>query len=40
MDLAKGVQSGMVDKEYLSAQAAKSKAIAGYDILQQMKRML
>ncbi len=40
MDLAKGVQSGMVDKEYLTAQAAKSKAIAGYDILQQMKRTL
>ncbi len=40
VDLAKGAQSSLVSKDYLATQAAKSKAIAGYDILEQMKRTL
>ena len=39
MDLAKAVQAGTVSASYLAEQAAKSKAITGYDILQQMKRI-
>lgn len=39
MDLAKAVQAGTVSASYLSEQAAKSKAITGYDILEQMKRV-
>ncbi|MGE0680740.1 MAG: CoA ester lyase [Candidatus Binatia bacterium] len=39
MDLAKAVQAGTVDASYLTEQAAKSKSITGYDILEQMKRI-
>ena len=39
MDLAKAVQAGTVTAEYLAETAAKSKAITGYDILEQMKRV-
>jgi citrate lyase subunit beta/citryl-CoA lyase len=39
VDLAKAVQAGAVDAGYLSAQAAKSKAITGYDILEQLRRI-
>ena len=39
MDLAKAVQAGTVSAAYLAEQAAKSKAITGYDILEQMKRV-
>ena len=39
MDLAKAVQAGTVDAAYLAEQAAKSKSITGYDILEQMKRV-
>ncbi len=39
MDLAKAVQAGTVDTAYLGEQAAKSKSITGYDILEQMKRI-
>lgn len=39
MDLAKAVQAGDVSSEYLAEMAAKSKAITGYDILEQMKRI-
>lgn len=38
MDLAKAAQAGEVTWEYLKDQAAKSKAITGYDILEMMKR--
>jgi citrate lyase beta subunit len=38
MDLAKAAQAGKIDWEYLSAQAAKSEAVSGYDILQKMGR--
>jgi len=39
MDLAKAVQAGTVPAPYLAEQAAKSKAITGYDILEQMRRV-
>lgn len=39
MDLAKAVQAETVEPAYLAEQAAKSKAITGYDILEQMKRV-
>ncbi|MBI3797787.1 MAG: CoA ester lyase [Deltaproteobacteria bacterium] len=39
MDLAKAVQAGTVSAAYLAEQAAKSKGITGYDILEQMKRV-
>ena len=39
MDLAKAVQAGTVEASYLTEQAAKSKSITGYDILEQMKRI-
>jgi citrate lyase beta subunit len=39
MDLAKAVQAGTVSSAYLAEQAAKSKSITGYDILEQMKRI-
>lgn len=39
MDLAKAVQAGKVTPVYLAEQAAKSKSITGYDILEQMKRV-
>ena len=39
MDLAKAVQAGTVSAAYLAEQAAKSKSITGYDILEQMKRI-
>jgi citrate lyase subunit beta/citryl-CoA lyase len=39
MDLAKAVQAGTVTAAYLAEQAAKSKAITGYDILEQMRRI-
>jgi citrate lyase subunit beta/citryl-CoA lyase len=39
MDLAKAVQAGTVSAAYLAEQAAKSKSITGYDILEQMKRV-
>jgi hypothetical protein len=38
MDLAKAAQAGEVTWEYLKDQAAKSKAITGYDILEMMRR--
>ena len=38
MDLAKAVQAGNGQPAYLAEQAAKSKSITGYDILEQMKR--
>ena len=39
MDLAKAVQAETVTPAYLAEQAAKSKAITGYDILEQMRRV-
>ncbi|MBI1885908.1 MAG: CoA ester lyase [Chloroflexi bacterium] len=39
MDLAKAVQAGKLDADYLAEQAAKSKAVTGYDILQVMGRV-
>jgi citrate lyase subunit beta/citryl-CoA lyase len=39
MDLAKAVQAGKVSPEYLAAQAEKSKAVTGYDILRTMRRV-
>ena len=39
MDLAKAAQAGTVTYEYLAGQAAKSKAITGYDILEVMRRV-
>jgi citrate lyase subunit beta/citryl-CoA lyase len=39
MDLAKAVQAETVEPAYLAEQAAKSKAITGYDILEQMRRV-
>ncbi len=39
MDLAKAAQAGSVEPAYLAEQAAKSKAITGYDILEQMRRV-
>ena len=38
-DLAKGVQSGAVTAAFLAEQAAKSRQITGYDILDQLRRM-
>jgi citrate lyase beta subunit len=38
MDLAKAAQGGEVSWEYLEAQAAKSKAVTGYDILEMTRR--
>ncbi len=38
MDLAKGVQSGTVESAYLAEQAAKSRSVTGYDILELMRR--
>lgn len=38
MDLAKGVQNGDVDPRYLAEQAAKSRAVTGYDILDLVRR--
>jgi citrate lyase beta subunit len=40
MDLAKGVQAGTVEADYLAHWAAKSKEVTGYDILQVMKRVM
>jgi hypothetical protein len=39
MDLAKAVQGGKLDAEWLPAQAAKSKEVTGYDILKVMRRV-
>lgn len=39
MDLAKGVQAGMVDAAYLAEQAARSRGVTGYDILELMRRV-
>ncbi|MGB2693860.1 MAG: CoA ester lyase [Dehalococcoidia bacterium] len=39
MDLAKAVQAGKLDQAWLTAQAAKSKEVTGYDILQVMGRV-
>ena len=38
MDLAKAAQAGTVSPEYLATQAAKSKGVTGYDILELMRR--
>ncbi|MEW6270511.1 MAG: CoA ester lyase [Thermodesulfobacteriota bacterium] len=38
MDLAKGLQNGDVDADYLAEQAAKSRAVTGYDILDLVRR--
>jgi len=38
MDLAKGVQAGLVPSGYLAEQSARSAAVTGYDILQTMRR--
>ena len=40
MLLAKAVQAGTVDPEYLAAQAAKSKEVTGYDILEMMRQVV
>ena len=40
MLLAKAVQAGKVDAEYLAEQAAKSKEVTGYDILEMMKQVV
>lgn len=40
MDLAKAVQAGAVEADYLAHWAEKSKEITGYDILQVMKRVM
>ncbi len=39
VDLAKAVQAGKLDPAWLSAQAAKSKEVTGYDILEVMRRV-
>ena len=39
MLLAKGVQAGVVDPDYLAEVAVKSREVTGYDILQLMKRV-
>jgi len=39
VDLAKAVQAGKLDAAWLTAQAAKSKEVTGYDILQVMGRV-
>ncbi len=38
MDLAKGLQNGDVEPEYLAEQAEKSRAVTGYDILELVRR--
>ncbi|MDO8612589.1 MAG: CoA ester lyase [Dehalococcoidia bacterium] len=38
MDLAKAVQAGRLDAAWLAEQAARSKGVTGYDILEVMKR--
>ena len=40
MMLAKAVQAEKLDPEYLAPQAAKSKEISGYDIMETMKRVV
>lgn len=39
VDLAKAVQAGTVAVSYLAEQAARSKAVTGYDLLEQMRRI-
>ena len=39
VDLAKAVQAGTLDAAWLEAQAARSKEVTGYDILQVMGRV-
>jgi citrate lyase subunit beta/citryl-CoA lyase len=39
VDLAKAVQAGKLEPEWLRAQAAKSKEVTGYDILEVMRRV-
>lgn len=39
MDLAKAVQAGKLDPEWLAEQSAKSQAVTGYDILHAMGRV-
>jgi len=39
VDLAKAVQAGKLDTAWLAEQAAKSKAVTGYDILEVMGRV-
>jgi len=39
MQLAKAVQAGKLSADHLAAQAAKSKAVTGYDILKVMRRV-
>ena len=39
VDLAKAVQAGKLEPEWLTAQAAKSKEVTGYDILEVMRRV-
>ncbi|MDZ4278532.1 MAG: aldolase/citrate lyase family protein [Dehalococcoidia bacterium] len=39
VDLAKAVQAGKLDPEWLAAQSAKSKEVSGYDILEVMRRV-
>lgn len=39
MDLAKAVQAGTVAASYLAEQAARSKAVTGCDLLEQMRRI-
>lgn len=40
MDLAKAAQAGTVTASYLAEQAARSKALTGYDILEQTRRIV
>jgi len=40
VDLAKAAQAGLVSYDYLAEQAAKSKAVTGYDILEVMRRVV
>jgi hypothetical protein len=39
MDLAKAVQGGKLDAQWLADMAAKSKEVSGYDILEVMGRV-
>ncbi|MCH8963150.1 MAG: VWA domain-containing protein [Bacteroidetes bacterium] len=39
VDLAKAVQAGRLDAEWLATQSAKSKEVSGYDILEVMRRV-
>jgi citrate lyase beta subunit len=39
VDLAKAVQAGKLDPEWLTKQAARSKEVTGYDILEVMRRV-